>query len=159
MIGPSPLSALAPVHLGFTKEPVVELPHRDSAVLYSECLTQVAIGDNLLRHGGDFVGHLEDRNDIGLLDVAMIDMVMDALADNPHTRLGCNISPRTLASADNWAWLLHRIGERPWLADRLTLEISESRPLDEIDHFAERLHEVQRLGCQLAIDDFEAGCF
>lgn len=143
--------------LGFAAEPVVDLAHDDAPLLYSECLARMRVAENVLLTPGDFLGDLEARGGIALLDAAMVELVMGALADDPHVRLGCNVSPRTLADADGWSRLMQRIGERAWLASRLTLEITESFPLDEIHGAAGRLAEAKRLGCRLAIDDFGAG--
>lgn len=147
----------AAIRLGFRAEPVVDLLHPGSPELYDECLARIMIDERMSLTGGDFVEDLEAGGDIGLLDAAVVDLVLDALADDPHVRLACNVSPRTLADADGWSWLLRRIGARAWLAGRLTLEITESLPLDEIPDAAMRLGGARNLGCRLAIDDFGAG--
>ncbi len=145
------------IRLGFCAEPIVDLVHFDATALYSECLARMMVAESVLLKASDFVGDLEARGDIGLLDAAMVDLVLDVLADEPYTHLGCNVSPKTLADANAWRWLLYRIESRAWLASRLTLEITESSPLNEIAGAAERLGEAKRLGCRLAIDDFGAG--
>lgn len=147
----------AAIRLGFRAEPVVDLLHFDASALYSECLARVMIDGRMSLAGGDCIGELEASGDIGLLDAAVAGLVLDALADDPRAYLACNVSPRTLADADAWGWLLRCIGTRAWLAGRLTLEITESLPLDEIAEAAARLAEARRLGCRLAIDDFGAG--
>ncbi|WP_082898218.1 EAL domain-containing protein [Sphingomonas sanguinis] len=155
--GGGPGDGPAAIQLGFVAEPVVELARDGSISLYSECLARIMVAGSVLLKPGDFVADLETGGHIALLDTAMVELVLDALAADPHVRLGCNISPLTLADADRWAWLIHLIGQRAWLASRLTLEITESFPLDEIAGAAERLGQAKRLGCRLAIDDFGAG--
>lgn len=145
------------IRLGFVAETIVDLLHLDAAPLYSECLARMTVAESVLLTASDFVGDLEAQGVIGLLDAAIVDLVLDALADDLHIRLGCNISPRTLADRAAWNNLVRRIGARSALAARLTLEVTESAPLDDIPEAAARLREARALGCRLAVDDFGAG--
>lgn len=143
--------------IGFVAEPIVDLAHVDVAPLYSECLARILVDGKVVLKPDAFVGELEASGDIGLLDAAMVDMVLDALEADPQAVLGCNISPGTLAVDSSWKTILRMIGGRSHLARRLILEITENRPLDEIAGAPIRLTEAQALGCRVAIDDFGAG--
>ena len=155
--GGGPDDGQVAIRFGFAAEPVVDLHHLDGTALYSECLMRVMVAESVMLRGGDLIGALEGGGETGLLDAAIVDLVLDGLAEDPHARLGCNVSPCTLADPSQWAWFMQCIGERRWLASRLTLEITESCPLGEIAGAAERLREAKRLGCRLAIDDFGTG--
>lgn len=148
------------IRLGFAAEPIVDLSNPSdtgTGILYHECLARLFVAESISLKAADFVDDLERGGAIHLLDAAMVDLVLDALADEPHTRLGCNISPHTLASLDGWAGVLRRIAKRSWLASRLTLEITESAPLDQVAEASQRLQAVRALGCRIALDDFGAG--
>lgn len=145
------------IRLGFVAEPIVDLRCLDANLLYSECLARMLVSESILLRGGDFVPDFENSGDIGLLDAAVLRLVLDALSDAPHTVLGCNISPKTLADARAWAGIMRPIARRPWLASRLVLEVTESAPLDGIVGVAERLAQAKQVGCRLAIDDFGVG--
>jgi EAL domain-containing protein (putative c-di-GMP-specific phosphodiesterase class I) len=145
------------IQLGFTAEPIVDIGGSSEAPLYSECLARMMVADSVLLKSGDFVDDLEACGGIDLLDAAVVGLVLDALIDAPNVALGCNISPRTLSDPVAWKRVVSSIDERQWLAKRLTLEITETHPLNEIPDVAGRLAEVQRLGCRIAIDDFGAG--
>ena len=145
------------IRLGFAFEPVVHLGLTDAPPLYSECLARIAAAEIKPINIGNVVNDLEQRGFISYLDVAMLELVLDSLAEDPDAVLGCNISPQTLAVAEEWQRVLLLITARAWLADRLVLEITESFPLNEIAGASAHLREAKRLGCRLAIDDFGAG--
>ncbi len=144
------------ITLGFSAEPVVDISGSSEGLLYSECLARMMMAGDVIR-GGAFIDDLETYGGIELLDAAIIDLVLDALADDPKVLLGCNISPRTLSDTTAWKSVLRRVDQRQWLAGRLTLEITETCPLSEIPHARARLAELKRLGCRIAMDDFGAG--
>lgn len=144
------------IRLGFTAEPIVDIGGSSESPLYSECLARMMVADKLLLTSGDFVDDLDAFGGIDLLDVAVVDLVLDALMEVPHVALGCNISPRTLSDPVAWKRVVRSIDERSWLAQRLTLEITETCPLNEIPGLGQQLAEMQRLGCRIAIDDFGA---
>lgn len=147
----------APIRLGFAAEPIIDLIHFNSGVLYHECLARLLVAEDRLVKGGEFIDELERNGAVGLLDVAMLGLVLDALENDPCAQFGCNISPRTLADRLAWDDFVRRIADRPSLAPRLTLEITESAPLDEIAEAPARLRALRSLGCRLALDDFGAG--
>lgn len=155
--GGGPDDEPAAIRLGFCAEPIVDLRCLDAAPLYSECLARMLVSESVLLKGGDFVPDFENCGHIGLLDAAVLRLVLDALSDDPGAVLGCNISPKTLADARAWAGIIRPIARRPWLAKRLVLEVTESAPLDGIAGAAERLAQAKQAGCRLAIDDFGAG--
>lgn len=142
--------------LGFAAEPVVDLRALSGRILYGECLARMAVSEKILLGGGDFVPELEAAGGIGLLDAAMVDLVLDALDDDPDAVLGCNVSPLTLADGHAWRRIVRSLERRRLPAARLVLEITESAPLDEIAAAAPRLRQAKAFGCRLAIDDFGA---
>lgn len=145
------------IRLGFVAEPIVDLVHLDAMALYSECLARVLVDGKVVLKPDEFIADLEASGDIGLLDTAMVHLVLDALDADPLAVLGCNISPGTLAVESSWRAILRMISARPHLARRLILEVTESSPLGEIAGAQIRLAEAQALGCRIAIDDFGVG--
>ncbi|MFB9770799.1 EAL domain-containing protein [Sphingomonas yabuuchiae] len=145
------------VKIGFLAEPIVDLRSPHASPLYSECLARAVTRDGALLTGGDIVPELEATDDIHLLDMAVLEMVLGVLSEAPALRLGCNLSPNTLAHPVAWRALLDRIERDAILADRLTLEVTENFALDDIPGAAESLRQVQQIGCRIAVDDFGAG--
>lgn len=145
------------IELGLATEPVVDLQTGGQSVIYHECLARLLLAEVFVLKGYEFIEPFEQQGCVGLLDEAVLDRALEALANNPSLYLGCNISPFTLAEPLIWQRIVARLAGRSDLAPRLTLEITESAPLSEIADVAERLRQVQAYGCRLALDDFGAG--
>lgn len=142
------------VKIGFSAEPVVYLAESIGPAFYSEALARLMMPSSTVLRGGRFIPQLEAQGAIGMLDLAVLELVLDALDKSPRAILGCNISPFTLADALCWGRIIKAIERRRDLASRLVLEITETAPLDEIGGCATRLKAAKRLGCLMAIDDF-----
>lgn len=145
------------VRFGFGTEPIINLNDIEGEALYSECLTHLMISQNALLANSNFVQKPDTAEGIGLLDAAIVELVLDTLDAQPNAILGCNISPHTLADSVSWMRITHGIERHHMSATRLTLEITESVPIDEITKATDRLKDAKTLGCRLAIDDFGAG--
>ena len=124
-------------------------------VLYWECLARLTDSDGSVHEAGAFAPYLELRGQSFDLDSSILDLVLQALADDPKIVLGCNISAANLSATDRWSAILNRIGAHPELTPRLILEITETYPM--FDAAAERLATARALGCRLALDDFGTG--
>jgi len=100
----------------------------------------------------------------GLIDAIGRDVLERACADGRHwlaaglmPALAINVSPRELRRA-SFARDVVRTATREGMAlDRLLLEITESAWTVEASHTMGTLHELERHGVLLAIDDFGAG--
>jgi EAL domain-containing protein (putative c-di-GMP-specific phosphodiesterase class I) len=68
-----------------------------------------------------------------------------------------NVSGRQLVAPDLVATVERVLRETGVEPSRLTLELTESMLLDDIDTSTEQLHALKRLGVRLAIDDFGTG--
>ncbi|MGB9091192.1 MULTISPECIES: EAL domain-containing protein [Pseudomonas] len=143
---------LALGHFLLAFQPVVDA--RDPArVLYHE---------SLLRHDGPELGFnpimaLERKHAMGLLDRSVMACVISALEEHPELRLGCNLSAQSAYDSTAWHPLWARLRQRPEVAARLVLEITESATPADPQRTLAFIAQVQALGCQLAIDDFGAG--
>ncbi|WP_313077593.1 EAL domain-containing protein [Agrobacterium pusense] len=145
------------LRLGMAVESITDLSTLEGGVPYNECLARLLIDDEVVLNGGYFIAQLEADGGVGLLDTTMVSLVLDALEQNPSLRLGCNISPFTLADQSAWEGIVFQLGQRPSAAKRLTLEVTETAPLSQVAHAAHRLRLVQACGCRIALDDFGSG--
>ena len=82
-----------PVKLGFLAEPIVSLNQHVSPTLYGEALARLILPPSTIVRAGCFVPQLEANGAIGLLDFAMLQLVLQALEQDPKALLSCNISP------------------------------------------------------------------
>jgi diguanylate cyclase (GGDEF)-like protein len=71
--------------------------------------------------------------------------------------IAVNVSPLQLKSSGFVDWLAERLARRERDDGRLTLEITESRPIMDLEAVVDRLERLRGLGVGVAIDDFGAG--
>ncbi len=91
------------------------------------------------------------------LDRHVLDMAVEELRESQDTTLAINISGLT-ASDPSWLRaLISAVRSTPHIAPRLTVEITETAALHDIEESARFVNVVRNLGCKVAIDDFGAG--
>lgn len=133
-------------------QPVVAA-HAPATVLFHE---------GLLRYRGpslDFnvFAVLERRGAIGHLDRCVVNSVINVLERHPDLRLACNISAQSTRMDRAWDALWKRLADRPEVARRLVVEITESSQPPDVAQAIEFVATLQKLQCAVAIDDFGAG--
>ena len=74
----------------------------------------------------DVVPVAEKLGLIRLVDHRVLELVIAELAEAPHVRLSLNISPETTMDLDWWAAIEVLMGAHPGVAERLTVEITET---------------------------------
>jgi len=130
------------------------------ATLYSECLARLIDPAGCVRMASEFVPAVEASGEIASLDRCVMCQVLEELCSDRSAVLGCNISAETLSDANTWNSIIGLISKYSSVANRLVLEVTETRPLG-IDRYEarKRFSEVQNLGCRVAVDDFGVGHF
>jgi EAL domain-containing protein (putative c-di-GMP-specific phosphodiesterase class I) len=79
------------------------------------------------------------------------------LAASPTLRASLNVSPDSITDPDWWSALGAQLRGHPGVAQRMTLEITETAAIQNIDETAGFVTRAKDLGCRIAIDDFGAG--
>ena len=106
-------------------------------------------------------GHLlpvaEKLGLIRLIDRRVLEMGIDTLEKNPDLRLSLNISGITATDARWFEQIIDYIAEHQDVSDRLTLEITETVALFDLEEIVRFIARLRELGCAVAIDDFGAG--
>ena len=149
------VSALNERRITLAFQPIVS--SMTGEVVMHECLIRLKQHDGSIVAAGNFVPIAEKLGLIGLLDFRAMELALDALRKYPDVNLSLNVSGRT-ASDPMWLdTLVAKLREDHSLAARLTVEITETMALHEIEGSAEFVKTLRDLGCQLAIDDFGAG--
>ncbi|UWL60267.1 EAL domain-containing protein [Brucella pseudintermedia] len=125
-------------------------------LLYGECLARLVDRDGTVRSASEFVPVLDVWGKTPILDQHMFKLVLDELDADPRAILGCNISTDSLTEAE-WPTIYGQLTTRAHLANRLVIEVTETRPLGDIVTANRCLAAARKLGCLVAIDDFGSG--
>jgi EAL domain-containing protein (putative c-di-GMP-specific phosphodiesterase class I) len=113
--------------------------------------------DGSLVSAGEFIPVAEQLGLSRLIDRRVQELAVDLLRQYPTVRLAVNVSGLT-ASDHEWLVALHRLtGGRKQLLQRLTIEITETAAIQDLDQSIAFVDTLKELGCSVAIDDFGAG--
>ncbi len=129
----------------------------DRQPAFYECLMRIRRADGTLVGAGDIVPVAERLGLVRLLDHRVLELVVDELAAAPMLRASLNVSPPSTTDPDWWAGLVSLLRAHGGVAERLTVEITESAAIQDIDETRGFVSRVKDLGCRIAIDDFGAG--
>ena len=153
--GTALLDALRDKRVAFAYQPVVR--SSDGSVAYHETLLRMtdavhgAFEAAALIPAAEQLGHSR-RIDRYVLELAIADMERD-----PDIRLAINISGHT-ATDRSWLRLLTSlVGGRIQIAERLTIEITETAKVHDFEEAFRLVSAVRELGCRVALDDFGSG--
>ncbi len=128
--------------------------------------SQPAIYEALLRvagHDGEIMsaGHLlpiaEKLGLIRLIDRRVLEMGITVLQRQPELRLSINISGVTATDTRWFEMFVDYIAENKQVAERLTIEITETVALADLEEMIQFIERLRSFGCKVAIDDFGAG--
>jgi diguanylate cyclase (GGDEF)-like protein/PAS domain S-box-containing protein len=148
-------AALREERILFAFQPVVVAATEE--VDHYECLLRMRTPDGAIVSAGDFVPIIEQLGFIRLIDRYVLDKVMGELDAHPTVRLGLNISGLTAADRPWLRALVSKVRNRPEIASRLIVEITETAALYDIEESARFVSALRHAGCSVALDDFGAG--
>ena len=148
-------AALREERIRFAFQPVVAADTNE--ISYYECLLRMYMPDGRLIPAGEFVPVLEQLGFIRLIDRYVLDKTLAELQADPKVRLGFNISGLTAADRAWLRLLVSRLRNRPDLASRMVIEITETAALYDIEESARFVGALREAGCHVALDDFGAG--
>lgn len=136
-------------------QPIVDaLTH---AVDHYECLMRLKRRDGQIVAAGAFVPLVEQSGLMRQVDRRALELAIEEMCAHPRVKLAVNISGHT-ASDRAWLRMLSALVRgMPEVAERLTVEITETVALQDIDDTARFVSKLRDLGCRVALDDFGAG--
>jgi diguanylate cyclase (GGDEF)-like protein len=149
------LSALNERRIFIHFEPVVDTASRRPA--FYECLMRIKRPDGSLLAVNEFIPWAERLGLVRLLDHRVLDLVAAEMIASPALKASVNVSAASTSDPDWWAGLAAMLRPHPGLAERLTVEITETAAIQDIDETCSFVARVKDLGCRIAIDDFGAG--
>jgi len=148
-------AALRQNRLLFAYQPVVFAA--TGIVDYFECLLRIRDEAGNIQPGAEFITAVEDFGLIGLIDRFVLEKAVQELGTDPNVRLGFNVSGLTACDRPWLRTLSSRLRNRPDLAGRMIVEITETAALDDIEETARFVDTLRDAGCRVALDDFGAG--
>ncbi len=148
-------AALKENRLVLAYQPIVDA--KTHKAVHYECLLRMTREDGTLAAAGEFIPAAETLGLIRLVDRRALEMAVAQLKANPNVKLALNVSG---TSANDRPWLnsfVEYIHENASVADRLTVELTETAALHAFEENAQFISRLRGLGCSVAIDDFGAG--
>lgn len=150
------VSALEQNRIRLAFQPIVAAKPPYQAVSY-ECLLRISGADGALLPAAAIVPVAEKLGLIRLIDQRVLDLAIAELVAAPGLNLSINVSPATAMSQDWVDALAAQVRAHPDIAGRLTIEITETDAIADVEDTRRFVARVQALGMQVAIDDFGAG--
>ena len=129
----------------------------DRRPAFYECLMRIRRTDGSLIAAGDIVPIAERLGLVRLLDHRVLELVIEEMTATPSLQASFNVSAASTTDPDWWAGLGSLLRAHADVAERLTVEITESAAIHDIDETRGFVARVKELGCRIAIDDFGAG--
>ena len=149
------ISALNDRRIRIAFQPIVSA-HTREPVMY-ESLLRMEKPDGSILPAQFFIPIAEQLGFIRMLDHRALELVLRTLADYPKTRLTLNVSGHTTSDTVWLETLVAGLRGARSIAERLTIEITETVAIHDIEEMASFVSMVRNLGCKVAIDDFGAG--
>ena len=148
-------SALKTGRLILAYQPVVD--SRTHVVDHYECLLRLRLESGAVVAAGAFVPVVERSGLMRLIDRRALDLSLAELSRHPDVSLAINISAVTTSDASWLRTLNATLKNRPDIATRLCVELTETIALENIEETAKFVSSLRDLGVRVALDDFGAG--
>jgi diguanylate cyclase (GGDEF)-like protein len=148
-------SALKTGRLVLAYQPIVEA--RTHKVDHYECLLRLRLETGAIVAAGEFVPVVERSGLMRLVDRRALDLALADLSRYPDVSLAINISAVTASDASWLRTLSAGVKNRPDMATRLIVELTETVALENIEETARFVSALRALGVRVALDDFGAG--
>jgi diguanylate cyclase (GGDEF)-like protein len=149
------IAALNERRIALAFEPVVLAATRQPA--FYEGLMRVTRADGSLAHAKEIIPVAERVGLVRLLDHRVLQTVIGELRAAPNLKASVNVSPSSTNDPSWWNGLAAVLRAHPGTGERLTIEITETAVIRDIDDARGFVSRVKDLGCRIAIDDFGAG--
>jgi diguanylate cyclase (GGDEF)-like protein len=147
--------ALAERQFRIAFQPIVHADTQQPAAY--ECLIRLQHPEKGILPAGMFIAAAEELGLIRLIDRHVLENITQELEMDKNLQLAFNISAMT---TNDHVWLdtlTALLKAHPDKAERLIVEITETKNLDETDATVRFVKKIRDLGCHVALDDFGAG--
>ena len=122
-----------------------------------ECLLRMKRLDGSIASASEFIPVAEQFGLAKLVDHRALELAVELLRSMPDIKLAFNVSAAT-ATDPQWLHGLEAFaGKGSGLAERLTIEITETAAISDLEETVKFVAALKALGCRVALDDFGAG--
>jgi diguanylate cyclase (GGDEF)-like protein len=149
------ISALDEDRILIAYQPIVD--SKTGKIDCYECLARMATREGEILSAQDWIPVAERLGLIRRIDRRMADIALDVLGQAKDISLALNVSAST---ATDGGWIrafLTALNKAPDAASRLTVELTETLALRDIEESSKFISRLREIGCRVAIDDFGAG--
>ncbi len=136
-------------------QPILDL--ETSQVIRYEALIRARFEDGLLVYPDSFIPIAERTGQIHKIDRWVVKRALSTLKENPELILSVNLSGGVIDDPDMLSWLREVLANKPGVGKRIIFELTETAAIANIEAAALLMHELQKLGCRFALDDFGSG--
>lgn len=149
------ISALNERRVELAFQPIVFAATGETA--FYEALLRVRLADGSIVVPADILPVAEKSGLVRLLDQRVLELALARLHENEKLRLSVNASIATIHDPEWPDWLASATMVYPGVADRLTIEITETTMIEDFETTRHLIASCRSLGIKLAMDDFGAG--
>ncbi len=149
------ISALNDRRIVLAYQPIVSSDTQQIASY--ECLVRMIEPNGDIAIAGHFIPLAEQLGLVRLLDRRVLEMATEMLHEHDHINLAVNVSGITATEEACIEGYLAYIEANRAVSDRLTVELTETAAIGNIEESSRFLSRLRDLGCKVAIDDFGAG--
>ncbi len=122
-----------------------------------ECLLRMRRLDGTIASASEFIPVAEQFGLAKLVDHRALELAIELLHSAPDIKLALNVSAATATDPQWLQGLEVHFGKGTGLAERLTIEITETAAISDLQETAKFVAALKALGCRVALDDFGAG--
>jgi diguanylate cyclase (GGDEF)-like protein len=153
--GDKVVAALKDRRLKLAFQPIVAAATGETVM--HECLVRMIGDGGEVLPAGQFMSVVEHLGLVRLVDRRCMELAIKELNACPDLNLTVNISGMTATDSNSLANLYALLKANAGVAERLTLEITETVAMQDIRESAWFIFNFRELGCGVALDDFGAG--
>jgi EAL domain-containing protein (putative c-di-GMP-specific phosphodiesterase class I) len=113
--------------------------------------------DGSIASASEFIPVAEQFGLAKLVDHRALELAFELLNSAPDIKLALNVSAATAVDPQWLRGLEAFAGKAGGTAERLTIEITETAAISDLEETAKFVAAVKALGCRVALDDFGAG--
>jgi EAL domain-containing protein (putative c-di-GMP-specific phosphodiesterase class I) len=149
------IAALADKRMCLFRQPIVNA--QSGSIVRWECLSRLVHEDGRIAQPYEFIPSAERAGLVSALDLDTLELALGALGRETHIKLAVNVSAATIADVGSRRAYNDRLSSSGELAQRLTIEITETIAIHDLDIAARFGHSAKATGARLALDDFGEG--